>query len=364
VQWNGIYVSSSAAYLGRTVEDVRDAVAEGRYDAQECKLDGYLHVRVSENNESPAEMAVAAAKRALDRAQAGHENIVFVIHGGSGAQGLYYWPTASYIQRETVAGTAYALEVKQASNSGMAALELAAAYLLTKPAPSAALVTTADSYNMPHFDRYRSERGQPRGDGASAIVLSHGNAEGAVAKLLSTASAGESTHERMYRGDQPWEKVPGANGWPANLRIRIKEYLRRGARVEDIVATLASNQHKVIDSALGEAGIGIDEVARFVFPNTGLTVVNWEARKRDYGIDVIKSTWEWGRHIGHMGGTDQAAGFTYLLESRSVQPGDYVLLTGTGAGFSFSAAVLEVLRLPEWDSSTGVEEVTGRAGRP
>lgn len=353
MQWNDIYISSAAACLGSVVEDVADAVAEGRYDAQECKLDGYLQLRVAgNNNESPAEMAVAAARRAVDRAQVGPGSIVFVIHGGAGAQGLYYWPVASYIQRETVAGTACALEVKQASNSGMAALELAAAYLLTKPAPSAALVTTADSYKMPHFDRYRSERGQPRGDGASALVLSRGNDAGAVAKLVSTASAGEPTHERMYRGDQPWEEVPGANGWPTNLRIRIKEYVRRGVKVDRIIATLASNQQKVIDSALTTAGIGVDQVARFVFPNAGLTVVDWAARKRDYGIDVMKSTWDWGRRIGHMGGTDQAAGFTHLLESRSVQPGDYVLLAGTGAGFTFSAAVLQILRLPEWDSST------------
>jgi 3-oxoacyl-[acyl-carrier-protein] synthase III len=350
MQWNDVYISSSAACLGSTVEDVRDAVADDRYDAEECERDGYLHVRVA-GDEPPVDMAVTAANLALDRADVDSDNVVLVIYGGSGPHaGLYYMQAASYVQQQTVGGSATALEVRQASNSGMAGLELAAAYLLTVPTPAAALVTTADKYKLPNWDRYRTDKGQARGDGAAATVLSRG-AEGGVAKLLSTASIGDSTHERLYRGDQKWEAYPGANGLPVDFRIRTKEYLQSGAKIEDIVYSVASNQHKVIDAALNDAHIGVDDVARFVYPNTGLTLLNWEARKRESGIDVLKSTWEWGRHIGHMGGSDQVAGLTHLLETHAVHPGDRVVLTGIGGGFTFSAAVVEILQEPDWSNS-------------
>ena len=349
MQWTDMYISSSAACLGSEIEDVRDAVADGRYDAEECEADGYLHVRVA-GDESPADMAVAAAEVALKRTDIDHDSFALVIHGGIGGQGLYYWPAASYIQKHTVGGRATALEVKQNSSSGMAAFELAAAYLLTRPVPAAALVTTADQYKLPHFDRYRTEKGQPRGDGASALVLTRGVGHG-VARLLSTVSVGDPRHEGLYRGDLPWESYPGANGWPVDLRTRVRGHLSGGAKIEDIVRTVASNQQRVIDDALREAGVTLDEVARFVFPNTGLTLVDWDARKRDFGMDVAKSTWEWGRNIGHVGGADQVAGLTYLLETQAVHPGDKVVLTAIGAGFTFSCAVVEVLEQPEWSAS-------------
>src|SRR6266498_2813515 len=143
MKWDDVYISASAAHLGSVVEDVRDAVAEGRYDAEEYAVDGYEHVRVAPDGESPADMAVAAAQLAMSRSDVDRSNVVTVVHGGIGGQGLYYWPAASYIQENTVGGSAYSFEVKQNSNSGMAALEIAAAYLLTKPTPCAALVTTA-----------------------------------------------------------------------------------------------------------------------------------------------------------------------------------------------------------------------------
>jgi 3-oxoacyl-[acyl-carrier-protein] synthase III len=351
MRWDDFYISSSAACLGSVSEDVRAAAAEGRYDPEECEADGYLHTRVAGDDESAADMAIKAAKLALSRADIDPDNVVLVMHGATGGQGLYYWPGAAYIQNQTVGGRAMSAEVKQMSNSGMAVFELAAAYLLTKPTPSSALVTTAEIYTMPHFDRYRSDKGQVRGDGASAIVLSRGTG-GGVAKLLSTASIGDATHERLYRGDQPWENYPGANGWPLDLRIRTKEYLMSGAQIPDIITSVAANQHKVIDEALDDAGVSLDDVARFIFPNTGLTLVDWEARKREFGMDVSKSTWDWGRHMGHMGGGDQAAGLTHLLETRAVHPGDKVILTGIGGGFNFSCAVLEILEQPEWSNST------------
>ncbi len=52
MQWNDIYVSSRRGLAGER-EDVLDAVADGRYDAEECKEDDYLAVRVAGRSPRP-----------------------------------------------------------------------------------------------------------------------------------------------------------------------------------------------------------------------------------------------------------------------------------------------------------------------
>ncbi|MFF3662131.1 ketoacyl-ACP synthase III family protein [Streptomyces olivochromogenes] len=347
MKWNDIYVSASAAWLGRP-EDVDVAVAEGRYDAEERRDDDYLSVRVA-GDETPADMAVAAAKRALSRSSVPHEDFHLVAHASVGFQGLDHWAPPSYIQQRTVGGNGSAVEVKQASNGGMAAIELAAAYLSARTAPTAALVTTADKYHLPVFDRYRSDKGMLRGDGATAVVLTRGSG---VARLLSTAVIGDASHEGVYRGGQGFADHIGSEGWPVDLRSRLKTYLQSGADVREIVHLLTVRQQEVMQTALADAGVKVEDVARFVFPNAGRTVVDWDFRKREFGIDEPRTTWEWGRGIGHIGAGDQAAGLSRLLETKAVSPGDVVVLSGIGAGFTFSCAVLEIVEQPEWDSST------------
>ncbi|MYT32497.1 MULTISPECIES: ketoacyl-ACP synthase III family protein [unclassified Streptomyces] len=349
--WNDLYVSASGAWLGRR-EDVRDAVAEGRYDAAEAARDDYLAVRVSDDVHPP-DMAVAAARLALARSAVPAGDVALVAHASVGFQGRDHWVPASYIQARTVAGSATALDIRQASNGGLAALDLAASWLAARPESRAALVTTADRYGLPEFDRYRSDSSLARGDGATAVVLSRGPraATTAVARLLSTVLLGDSTHEGAYRGMRPWGEPRGGRTVPVDLRARTWEYLATGATGEEVVATLTAGQQRALEQALSEAGVKADEVARFVYPNG-----RWWHRDLEPG----RTTWEWGRQVGHIGAGDQAAGFTHLVETRAVAAGDYVVLSGSGVGMNFGCAVLEMLRTPDWESA---EDALGRDGR-
>ena len=348
MQWTDVYVNAAAAWLGRK-EDVQVAVADGRYDAEESKDDDYLYARVAET-EGPADMAVSAAKLALERSDVPTADFDLVMHASVAFQGLDHWAPASYIQGLTVGGRGMAVDVKQASNGGMASLELAAAYLSARATPSAALLTTADKYTLPGFDRYRSDKGIVRSDGATGLVLSRG-AGTAVAKLLSTVVIGDATHEGLYRGTGSWSEVSGAEGWPVDLRARRKEYLTDfGGDIMDIVKPITELQQESLLTALADAKVDSGDVAWFVFPNVGRAVQDWELRK-SIGIDEPRTTWHWGRQVGHIGGGDQIAGLAYLLESGSAQVGDRVVLSGVGAGFSFGCAVLEILQTPAWSDS-------------
>ncbi|MFJ8751990.1 ketoacyl-ACP synthase III family protein [Streptomyces sp. NPDC102441] len=347
MQWDGIYVNGAAAHLGRT-EGVRTAVAEGRYDETECREDAYLAVRVAPDDEAPVDMAVAAGRTALERSGIPADVFALVLHASIAHQGLDHFTAASYIQGRTVAGRAQALEIKQSSNGGMAALELAAAHLSAGSEQAAALITTSDKFAAPAYDRYRSDGGMLMSDGATSVVLSR---RPGVARLLSTAIIGDATHENAYRGDVPWTAAPGDEGWPLDIRARRGRHLENGGNIWEIVKDLTARQQEAIDLALTDAGTDVGEITRFVFPNVGRSVQDWDSRKAN-GIDEAQATWEWGRQVGHIGAGDQLGGLTHLLETGAVRPGDKVMLCGIGSGWSFSTAVLEITGRPDWSVTT------------
>ena len=201
-----LFLTGLAHHLPDAV-DVDAAVADGRYDPDDRRTDGYASVTVA-TGEAPPEMAAAAARQALDRAGTPPSEIAVLLHASAWFQGLDYWPAASYVHREVLgeAGRhAPALDVQQMCAGAMGALELAASYLAADPSRRSALVTTADRYADPGFDRWRGDvRGIVYGDGAAAAVVGR---EG-FARLLSVATVVDTTLEGMYRGDEPFEPVP------------------------------------------------------------------------------------------------------------------------------------------------------------
>ncbi|GAA5071493.1 ketoacyl-ACP synthase III family protein [Nocardia iowensis] len=348
MQWKGIYLNAAAVSLGRK-EETAVAVAEGRYAAEENEVDGYLAIRVEDKRASAVEMAIDAAKLAVQRAGSAADEVDLVVHASCGHPGIDHFASASYIQHHTLGGTANALEVRQFSNGGLAAIEVAAALLTARTAPSAALITTADRFAHPGYDRYRSDKGILLSDGATGLVLSRSPG---VAELLSTGLLGDTTWGDAYIGDEPWTDAAQISGRPVDLRTRREQFLAaHGDVLVEVVQSVTQRQQEAVEIALADAGLTSADVARWVFPNHGLTVVDWTFRK-GIGIEEAQTTWEWGRQIGHIGAGDQTAGLTHLLETRAVRPGDIVALCGVGMGFSYGCVLVRILEQPEWSVST------------
>lgn len=341
MRWNDLYISACATSLGRR-EPTELAVVEGRYDAEEREADDYRSVCVAADGPA-VEMAVDAASLALKRGVL--DEIDLVVHSSVAHQGLDHFAPASYIQGKTVGGVGTALEVKQFSNGGLAAMDMAAAFLSVRPGASA-LLTTSDKFVPPVYDRYRSDRGVLMADGATAMVLSR---DGGVARLLSTAVLSDGTYGAVYIGDEPWTEVGGGG---VDLRARREQYLAdNGGLLVKMVQSMTERQLEVVRAALADADMEPADVTRWVFANVGRSMVDWRFRRAMGVTDESRTTWHWGRGVGHLGAGDQVAGLTHLLESGEVAPGDRVVLCGVGMGFSYGSAVVEILDRPEWSNS-------------
>ncbi|MER5641284.1 ketoacyl-ACP synthase III family protein [Kitasatospora sp. NPDC002227] len=345
MRWDDVYVAGLGSYLPQTEMTSEQAVAEGLYDPTENLANGILAVRIAGPGEAPVEMAAAAAAKAV--ARSGHRDGEFglVLHAGLGHQGQDYWTPASYVQDHTVGGEAAAIEIRQGSNGGLAGVELAASWVAARRGGQAALVTAADSFHLPYFDRWKTDVQLVYGDGAGAVVLS---SRTGFARLRATVSIGDGSFEPLYRGSDAWTPHPFASGKPIDLRARKRDHLMKTEDgYEGAVARMGRHMKEVIERVVAEAGTTVAEVDWFVHANLGQTIAQW-AFYDQFGIDRARTVYDWGRSLGHMGAGDQLIGFTHLAESGRLRPGDLVLTAGAGIGFMWSAAVLEILEPPVW----------------
>jgi 3-oxoacyl-[acyl-carrier-protein] synthase-3 len=171
------------------------------------------------------------------------------------------------------------------------------------------------------------------GDGAGAVVLSAGNdddddhgaallawdfgCDGSAAHLLEIPAGGSrkpTTAETLANGEH-------------HLRMAGQEVFRRAVR---IVVESASN-------ALERAGVTIDDVTWFAPHQANLRII--EAAGSRLGIPPERTL----VNIERYGNTSAASIPLVLAEAADdgrIQPGDLVLLSGFGAGFTWGSALL------------------------
>jgi 3-oxoacyl-[acyl-carrier-protein] synthase-3 len=337
-----LFIAGLGAFLPRPAS-VREAVADGRYSAREAEETQFESILVADG-ETPPDMAVQAARGALARSGLEPEEIKLVLHASVYFQGIDLYSTASYIQHAALGPhSALALEVKGASNGGMASLELAASYLSAMPGHSAALVTTADKFGLPLLDRWRCDTGLVLADGATAMLLSRRKG---FARVLSVTTVSDPSLEGLHRGQAPFAHVPG----PIDVHQRKREYLG-AVGLEDMLRRFRKGLTESVTRALHESRTELEDITRFVVPHVGRILL-----EREYfaalRIPDSATTWPWGRRIGHLGAGDQIAGFGHLVETNALQPGDRCLLVGVGAGFTWTSAVIELLERPSHPSTT------------
>ncbi|GHJ35627.1 hypothetical protein Sm713_12360 [Streptomyces sp. TS71-3] len=337
----GLYIAGIGTYLPQATK-VEQAVADGRYDPEEAE-DTQLESVCEATDETPPDMAVSAARSALERSGHRPADISLILHASVYFQGLELYSTASYIHRAALgAHSALAFEVKHASNGGMTSLDVAARYLAGESGHSAALVTTADKCCLPVIDRWNCDIGIVPGDGATAMVLS---GTSGFARVLSTSTVSDPTLERLHRGDQPFAPYSDPST-PVDLRSRKLQYLG-DVELDEFTRRFRAGLKNCVDTALADAGIGLLDVTRFALPHSGRVVLQREYL-RGLDIDEARTTWSWGRTVGHLGAGDQISGLGHLMETGALNPGDHCLMMGVGAGFTWTCAVVRILERPSW----------------
>jgi len=340
---DGVFVAGLGAYIP-AVFDAARAVETGRYDPEQHRRGGWTGAAVAGDMAAP-DLAVRAARQALDSCGHDPSEIDILFHATVLAQGPDGWSPQHYVQRHTIGGHAPAVEIRQACNGMLGGIELACSYLVAGDR-TAALVTGGDNFGSPLVDRWRyadgggTDRGSILGDAGTAVVLSR---RGGFAKLLAVGSASLPEFEEMYRGDEPLFPPSCTVGRPMEIGRRFAEFAAR--RPDGLVAVmrrLRDARTELARRTIAEAGLVPADITRATHVFAG-QMSYLRSVLGPVGIDPSRGMLEFGRRLGHMGVNDHIAGLTHLVEQREVGPGDHVMLLGNGSGMTLSCVVIEII---------------------
>lgn len=341
-----VYIASAAAWIP-PAESAEEAVAAGRYPADDMASNQIACLPVATDEVSVPDMGAIAGRKALDRAaDVVGDHVDLILHASIYHQGRdHHWNSAPYIQRELGVTDAFALNIEGMSNGGMAAIDLAMARLEAGRGTSA-LVTSADRFCPPGFDRWRGSYGIVFGDGSTAMVLS---TLGGFARIHAIASTTDASLEPLHRGTTPFTNAYGVVV-DENLRTPKKSYLEE-VGTESVLQRAEGALMSAVGKVLDRTGHRLDDFAKILLPNMGHMMMQVQFFK-PLGIPVERTLWDWGRYTGHLGAGDLTAAVARLVEKKEVNPGDHVLLVGTGGGYSVTAAVVEFETVPDWPEVT------------
>ncbi|GAA3060984.1 hypothetical protein GCM10017562_27570 [Streptomyces roseofulvus] len=338
-------ISAAALWLPRGRDRVEDAVAEGRLTRRHAEDLGHTAVPAALDESAP-DMAVSAASDVLDAAGIEPKELDLTFHASMYYQGHDLWSPAHYVAHRIGAERALPIGIQQVCNGGSSAVQLASAYLTAarttgSPRSRRALVTTADRFVAPGFDRWASDYGVAYGDGGTALVLTAPAADEDPLLLLSVASTAAPELEEMHRGADPFAPVPRGVRDRVDMRVTKRAYLREHGN-EGFVAANLRGIRTVVGEALVDAGMHpYDLRLRYaVLPRFGRRTLrdSWRAVLAEH---TSAEPLEYGLATGHLGAGDAVAGIADLMRERALAPGEAALVFSAGAGFTWSCLVVQ-----------------------
>nr|WSZ99189.1 ketoacyl-ACP synthase III family protein [Streptomyces sp. NBC_00857] len=343
--------------LGTFVPDpvaIEEAVEQGHYPAIDVELHELAGAAVAGETPAP-EMALRAAQQAYKRCGHRPEDTTVLLYADSWHQGPDGWQPQYYLQRHLVGDDVLSVEVRQGCNGMFAALQLAAGYLRGMPAApdgesaTTALLVASDNFGTPMMNRWSMGPGYVAGDAASAVLLT---TEPSFAQLLAVGSVAVSEAEQMHRGAEPLFPPGPTVGRPLDFRARNAEF-KRAALAEGIGTRALVKVHgmtlALVERTLSEAGIGLADVTRVAYMNYSREIVEQRCMAA-LGLPLEKSTWDFGRTVGHLGASDQIVSLDHLVGTGELAAGDVLLMLGVGPGVTLSSAVVRIRDTAPWRS--------------
>lgn len=333
-----IGIAAAGLWLPAARENADDAVRDGRLLRRHATEVDHPELPAAGADEAPPDMAVAAARPVLKEAGVDGDDLDVLCHAWMYYQGHDLWSPAHYLARELGASRAVPVGVQQICNGGCAAIELAAARIGVpgERATRVALVTTADRFSAPGFDRWGSDYGVAYGDGATAVVLRAPAAEQDRLLLSSVATVAAPELEQMHRGADPFAPAARTTRDRIDMRATKRAFLREHGN-EPFLAANRRGIQRVVAEAVRDAG---DPPLRYaVLPRFGRRTLD-EAWRPVLAELTDAELVEYGRTTGHLGAGDAAASLADLSRDNLLAPGESALVFSAGAGFTWSCLVV------------------------
>jgi 3-oxoacyl-[acyl-carrier-protein] synthase-3 len=286
---------------------------------------------------APPQMAVLAAKSALENSRADPASIGYLVHAYVYHQGFDMWSPAHYIANQARTVNALPVNVQQLCNGGPLALHLASTWLAATPDASAALVTTADRFCLPGFNRWASDDEAVYGDSAAALVLGRRGGDGDLLHLLALEMGADPEWEIQLRGDDEFSPAPLWHSSSVDLRRPNNAFRESGAAARMAKVGL-EKLHEIFLRTLHKANVEPTDIRCVALPR-----LSRQMRENVFmpaiGLLLERHPVYLPCHTGCLGAGDFLANMIDMTDS--LNAGDIGLLIQGGGGFTFSCAIVQ-----------------------
>jgi alkylresorcinol/alkylpyrone synthase len=166
------------------------------------------------------------------------------------------------------------------------------------------------------------------GDGAAAVVVTGDE----VALPASTLAPGPSilaTRSTFYRNT---EYVMGWDIGDTGFTIVLSP---------DVPKVVIENLRGDVESFLSENGIGLDDVASWIFHSGGPKVLQAVEASLDLPKNALEGSWKSLREVGNLSAASVLMVLADTLENHRGVPGSYSILAAMGPGFCLELVLLQ-----------------------
>ena len=291
---------------------------------------GIRERHVMADDQATSDLAVAAARQALERAGVTPGDLDLVIVATDTPD--YLSPaTSAVVQHKLGARNAGVFDVNSACAGFVTALDMACKAIAADDAYHHVLVVGA--YGMTRFVDWSDKKTCTLfADGAGAVVLGAGPTPGFRGAKL---SAHGEYHDALgiYTGGTFRPATPGNVGRFGGPTVRF---------VRKFPATFNTERWpELVRAVLGRAGVTLDEVGLYVFTQLNLRTI--EATMAALGQPMTKTHWTMDRW-GYTGSACIPMTLDDAVERGKVAPGDHVVLCASGGGLAMAAALFDWTR--------------------
>ncbi len=285
---------------------------------------GIAERRVVADDQSCTDLAIAAARNALDAANVSPEDIDLIVLGTCTPDRVFPSNACLVQQALGVKAGAAAFDVAAACSSFVFALDVADRFIRTGGAKRA-LVIGADT--MTRLLNWQ-DRGTCVlfGDGAGAIVVEATEEPG----ILSTHVHSDGTQECLLH--VPWG--PGL-GYDKLTETNGKISMRGNEVFKVAVRTLG----RIVDETLEANGLKKEDVDWLVPHQANIRIIQATARKLGLPMDRVIQT------VQHHGNTSSASiplALDTAVRDGRIKQGDLLLLEAFGGGFTWGSALVRL----------------------
>lgn len=294
---------------------------------------GVHEVRIAADDEHPSDMAITAARRAIERSGVDPSEIGLVMYTSAGFTDYQLWSPSAHVMAAIGIDNGFGFEVRNNCAAANLAASIGAGMIERDPDVEALLVVAADRMtDLVDYGNAKQHVFFTFGDGASAAVLRKGEPTN---RILGFA---EHTVPTLNDGRVRWGGTTGLGADDAaSLRptIELPDPDDFSTRMS---AIYLENYTAVVHRALEHAGRTIADVDAVIInqikPSLRDAVLDSLGVERSRTVATITE-------YGHIGPADVWFCLEQALESGLVGPGATAVLASSGLGASWAATVVE-----------------------